>query len=198
MDPFTICAITAIALTAFGVGVGVHVYHSNKLNKKHKQWQDTLKKYQDEIDRLKDICKKKDEYIKDLAKKASASDTKLKEEVAKRNAILKIIEELEKRIYNADPQVAGSVGAYAQINASIDGIVAALSKKPFSREAELAEMYDSATSECKELIVTTAEITASCPMSVIKSVAARVADTALIDNCASCAQRLLAVAQGGV
>ncbi len=198
MEPFTIGVIVAGVLAACGVGVGVHLYHSNKLNKKHKQWQDVQKKYQNEIDRLKDICREKDEHIEDLAKKGSVAYTKLKEEVAKRKAILKIIEELEKRIRSADSQGTGSVGAYALFSTSTVGIAAALLKKPFSQEAELAEMYDSATGECKELIATTAEITASCPMSVIESVAARVADTVLIDNCASSAQRLLAVAQGDV
>ena len=198
MEQFTICAIIAGVLAACGAGVGVHVYHSNKLNKKHKQWQDVQGQFQKEIDRLKDICKKKDEQINDLANKGSAADAKLKEEVAKRTAILKIIEELEKRIHTANSGEVGTVGVYAVISASTISIATALVKKPFSREAELAQMYDSATSECKELIATTAGITASCPMSVIKSVAARVADTVLIENCASSAQRLLAVAQGGL
>ncbi len=196
MEPFTICAIIAGVLAACGAGVGVHIYHSNKLNKKEKLWQDSQKGYQDEICRLKDVCKKMGEHIQDLAKKGADANTKLKEEVAKRDAILKIIEALEKRI-----QPEGSnkpAGAYALISASTVGIAATLMKKPFSREAELAEMYDSATNECKELVATTVGITAFSPMSVIKSVAEKVADTVLIENCASSAQRLLAIAKRGV
>ena len=197
MDPITIGIIVATTvLASVGVGVGVKIYHSKKLNEKHKEWQKKQKAYQKEIDRLRKICEELEELIQELLRKRAEQDAKLKEEVAKRDMILKIIEELERRLHSKNSD--GAAGLYAAITSTTREIAATLGKKPFSHEAELVAMYETATKECNELIKITSTITASSTLPIIESVATRVSDTHLIESCVETSQKLLITAKGGV
>ena len=116
MDPITIGIILAGVLTSVGVGFGVKIYYSKQLNEKHNEWQKMQKAYQKEIDRLRKICEELEELIQELLRKRAEQDAKLKEEVAKRDMILKIIEELERRLHSKNSD--GAAGPYALISST--------------------------------------------------------------------------------
>lgn len=188
MEPFTICMIVGGILAACGAGVGVKIYYSNKLNKKHKEWQDAQKKMQEEIDRLKNVCKDKDAIIEELLKKRAASDNKLKEEVAKRDAILKIIEAMEQRMR--------PTGQYAVFTASAVGLAGTLTLKPYSHEDELASLYDFASGDVRKLLTTTAQITLFSPLNVLEKAATSVLEVVGMSECNASMERLLVEAKG--